>query len=59
MEKSDFKDFNVLIFPIFNDICKLLSNKFIYIFHKHGKNHEVPENDQELRPKHFGAINNK
>lgn len=34
-------------------MCKLLSNKWT-----HGKNHELPEDGPELKPKYFGVTIN-
>jgi len=38
---------------------KLLPNKLTHKLHTSKKKHELPEDDQELRPKHVGAIINK
>jgi hypothetical protein len=58
IENLDFKDYNILILLIILIIyinCYHISSH-IFICHKHGEKHELPEDGQELRPKHFGAI---
>jgi hypothetical protein len=54
--KTDFKGCNIN--HKFNHIYKLLENKLPCKLHT-SKKHELSEDDQELRPKHVGAVINK